>query len=219
MADFIDPGAFDLPNVEKAIDSTERPLIRQDLESVITRVDMKGTPFRKRWSRIKANGLTHEYTQRTSLGSPEGGSFYADGQLPLDGTTRYVRKGKQIKCIGETGRVTGLMISAGRSFADQIALEQQARMVSVLQAEENGLLHGNASLGTVVTNSDGSQTVQYLQFDGMERIIANEGGIVVNAGSFAGGAKISIPLINTGIQSIYEALGEPTCIAVGAREK
>lgn len=219
MAEFVSTDAFDLPDVNKAVDSTERALIRQDLESIITRVDMKGTPLRKRWDRTPANGLTHEFTQRTSLGSPEGGSFYADGQLPKDGTTRYLRKGKQIKCIGETGRVTGLMITAGRSFADQLALEQQARMVSVLQAEENALLYGSAAKGVVVTNSDGSQTVQYLEFDGLQRIIGNEGGVVVSAGSFAGGSKIGIPILNVAIEKIFLNNGEPTAIVVGAREK
>lgn len=218
MAQFIDPNAFDLPNVEKAVDTTERALIRQDLESIITRIDMKGTPLRKRWNRIPANGLTHEYTQQVSLGSPAS-SFYADGQLPQDGTTLYLRKGKQIKAIGEVGRVTGLMIAAGRSFADQLALEQQARMVSVLQAEENALLWGDSTQGNVVINSDGSQTVQYLQFDGLGRIIANEGGIVFDATTFSGGTKMSIPLINSVIQNIYDNLGEPTCIVVGSREK
>lgn len=218
MAEFIAPDAFDLPNVEKAIDSTERALLRQDLESVITKVDLKGTPLRKRWPRDKANGLTHEYTQRTSLGSPTS-SFYADGQLPNDGTTRYLRKGKQVKCLGEIGRVTGLMIAAGRSFADQLALEQQARMVSVLQAEETGLLYGDSTKPTAVTNTDGSQTIQYLEFDGLDRIIRQESGIVFDASSFTGGAKISIPLINTVIQNIYDNLGEPTAILVGSREK
>lgn len=219
MAEFIDPGAWDMPDVNKAIDSTERALIRQDLESVITRVDMKGTPLRKRWSRIKANGLTHEFTQRTSLGTPEGGAFYADGQLPPDGTTKYVRKGKMIKCIGEVGRVTGLMISAGRSFADQLALEQQARMVSVLQEEEKALIYGSAASPKTITNSDGSQTVEYLEFDGISKIINNEGGVVFSASTFAGGTKISIPMLNTVIESIYNANGEPTSILVGAREK
>lgn len=218
MADFIDPNAFDLPNVEKAVDTTERALIRQDLETVITRVDMKGMPLRKRWARTPANGLTHEYTQRVSLGSPTS-SFYPDGQLPPDGTTRYLRKGKQVKCIGEVGRVTGLMIAAGRSFADQLALEQQARMVSVLQAEENGLLWGDATQGTVITNSDGSQTIEYLQFDGLARIISNEGGISFSASGFSSGSKLSIPLINSVIQNIYDNLGEPTAIVVGSREK
>jgi hypothetical protein len=225
MAEFVSPEAFDLPNVEKAVDSTERALLRQDLESIITRVDMKGTPLRKRWPRVKANGLTHEYTQRTSLGSPSStatnglGSFYADGQLPQDGNTKYLRKGKQVKCLGETGRVTGLMISAGRSFADQLALEQQSRTVSVLQCEEGALLFGDSTQPYVVTNSDGSQTVEYLQFDGTQRIIANEGGILVDASTFAGGQKVSIPLINTVIQEVYDALGEPTAIVLGSREK
>lgn len=219
MAEFMDPGAFEYPDVNKAIDTTERALIRQDLESVITRVDMKGTPLRKRWSRIKANGLTHEYTQRTSLGTPEGGAFYADGQLPPDGTTKYLRKGKMIKCIGEVGRVTGLMISAGRSFADQLAMEQQSRMVSVLQEEEKGLIYASSATPKVITNGDGSQTVEYLEFDGIERIIANEAGIVFSAEGFAGGSKISIPLLNTVIEKIYNNNGEPTSILVGAREK
>jgi Family of unknown function (DUF5309) len=218
MAEFVSPDAFDLPDVNKAIDTTERSLLRQDLEAVITKVDMKGTPLRKRWPRVRANGLTHEYTQRTSLGSPTS-SFYPDGQLPNDGTTRYLRKGKQIKCIGEMGRVTGLMIAAGRSFADQLALEQQARMVSVLQAEEGALLTGDTTKGTVVTNSDGTQTVQYLQFDGLRRVLSQESGIVFDSSAFAGGAKISIPLVNTVIQNIYDNLGEPTAIVVGSREK
>jgi len=218
MAEFISPEAFDLPNVEKAVDSTERALLRQDLESIITKVDLKGTPLRKRWSRTKANGLTHEYTQRTSLGSPAS-SFYADGQLPNDGTTRYLRKGKQMKCLGEIGRVTGLMIAAGRSFADQLALEQQARLVSVLQAEESALLAGDSTVPTVVTNSDGSQTIMYLQFDGLDRIIRQESGIVVDASTYAGGSKLGMPLTNSVIQAIYDANGEPTAIVVGSREK
>jgi hypothetical protein len=218
MAEFIDPGAFDLPNVEKAVDSTERALLRQDLEALITKVDMKGTPLRKRWSRTPANGLTHEYTQRTSLGSPTT-SFYADGQLPNDGNTKYLRKGKQVKCIGETGRVTGLMIAAGRSFADQLALEQQARMVSVLQQEETALLAGDSTKPYTVTNSDGSQTIEYLEFDGLSRIVNQEGGIVFDASTFTGGSKISIPLINSVIQSIFDNNGEPTAIVVGSREK
>lgn len=219
MAGFMDPSAYELPDVNKAIDSTERPLIRQDLEQVITRVDMKGTPLRKRWPRIKADGLTHEYTQRTNLGTPEGGAFYADGQLPPDANTKYLRKGKMIKCIGEVGRVTGLMIAGGRSFADQLALEQQARMVSVLQEEEKGLIYASSANPKVITNGDGSQTVEYLEFDGIERIIANEAGIVFSAEGFAGGSKISIPLLNTVIEKIYNNNGEPTSILVGAREK
>src|SRR4051812_14488772 len=145
MADFIAPTAFDLPDVTKAIDTSESALLRQDLEAIITKVDMKGTPLRKRWPRVPANGLTHEYTQRTSLGSPTT-SFYADGGLPNDGTTRYVRKGKQVKALGEIGRVTGLMIAGGRNFADQLALEQLARMTSVLQAEESALHFGDSTV-------------------------------------------------------------------------
>lgn len=217
-AEFISPSAFDLPDVAKAVDSTETALLRQDLESVITKVDMKGTPLRKRWPRVPANGLTHEYTQRTSLGSPAS-SFYADGALPQDGTTRYVRKGKQIKCIGESGRVTGLMISGGRNFADQLALEQQARMTSVLQAEESALHFGDSSKGYAVANGDGTQTIQYLEFDGIDRIIRQEGGIVTDATTFADGTKLSIPLLNTVLQAIYDANGEPTAIEVGSREK
>lgn len=215
---FINPSAFDLPDVEKAVDSTETALQRQSLEAVITKVDMKGTPLRKRWPRVPANGLTHEYTQRTSLGSPSS-SFYADGSLPADGNTRYIRKGKQIKCLGESGRVTGLQIAAGRSFADQLALEQQARITSVLQSEENGLHFGDASKGYAVDNGDGTQTILYLEFDGIRRIIRNEGGIVIDASASADGAKLSIPLINTALQAVYDANGEPTAIEVGSREK
>jgi hypothetical protein len=111
------------------------------------------------------------------------------------------------------------MIAAGRSFADQLALEQQARLVSVLQAEEYALYWGDSTVGTTITNADGSQSVQYLQFDGLDRIIRNEGGIVFDASSFSGGSKISIPLVNTIIQGIYDNLGEPTAIVVGSREK
>lgn len=217
-AEFISPSAFDLPDVEKAVDSTERSLLRQDLESVITKIDMKGTPLRKRWSRSKANGLTHEYTQRTSLGSPSS-SFYADGQLPSDGTTRYVRKGKQVKCIGEIGRVTGLMIAAGRSFADQLALEQQARMVSVLQAEEGALLNGDSTKPYMVVDGSGNQTPQYLEFDGLDRIIAQEGGVSIDASTYPGGSKVSIPIVNSAIQQVYDANGEPTAVVMGSREK
>lgn len=218
MAGFVDPNVLELPDVEKAVDSTETALHRQDLESLITKVDMKGTPLRKRWPRDEANGLTHEYTQRVSLGSPPS-SFYADGALPPDGTTRYVRKGKQIKCIGEVGKVTGLQIAGGRSFADQLALEQQARTTSVLQAEEAALHFGDATKPYNVDNGDGTYTVQYLEFDGMERIIRQEGGIVVDASTFADGPKLSIPLLNTVLQAQYDANGEPTAIEVGSREK
>ena len=68
-------------------------------------------------------------------------------------------------------------------------------------------------------NPDGSQTIEYLQFDGMQRIIANEGGVILDASTFAGGQKLNIPLLNQGIQSIYDALGEPTTVVVGSREK
>jgi hypothetical protein len=61
--------------------------------------------------------------------------------------------------------------------------------------------------------------VQYLQFDGMDRIIRQEGGIVVDASTFPDGSKLSIPLINTILQSIYDANGEPTAIEVSSREK
>lgn len=218
MANFVDPNVFDLPDVHKAVDSSETALHRQSLESIITKVDMKGTPLRKRWSRVPANGLTHEYTQRTSLGSPTS-SFYADGALPPDGNTRYVRKGKQIKCLGESGQVTGLQIAGGRNFADQLSLEQMARTTSVLQAEEAALLAGDSTKGYNVLQADGSTSVQYLEFDGMERIIRQEGGLVVDASMQPDGAKVSIPLINTILQGIYDANGEPTCILVGSREK
>ncbi len=215
---FIDPAAFDLPDVSKAVDTTETALLRQSLESVITKVDMKGTPLRKRWSRTQANGLTHEYTQRTSLGSPIS-PFYADGRLPSDGTTRYVRKGKQIKALGETGKVTGLMLAGGRNFADQLALEQTARMTSVLQGEENALIYGDSTKGYNVLNDDGSTSVQYLEFDGIKRITKQEGGIVVDASTFPDGAKLSIPLLNYALQLVYDANGESTCIHIGSREK
>lgn len=216
---FIAPTVFDLPDVFKAIDTTETALLRQDLEPLITKVDMKGTPLRKRWPRVPANGLTHEYTQRTSLGGPAAGSFYADGALPLDGNTRYVRKGKQIKALGQTGRVTGLMIVGGRNFADQLSIEEMARFTSVLQDEETALLFGDSSKGYSVPNGDGSNTIQYLEFDGIERIIRQEGGIVVDASLFADGPKISLPLLNSILQAQYDANGEPTAIVVGSREK
>lgn len=218
MAQFVDPAVFELPDVHKAIDTSETALQRQSLEAIITKVDMKGTPLRKRWPRKQANGLTHEYTQRTSLGSPTS-SFYADGGLPPDGNTRYIRKGKQIKCIGESGRVTGLMIAGGRNFADQYALEQQARMTSVFQAEEAALLSGDTTRPYNVLNDDGTTTVQYLEFDGMERIIRQEGGIVIDASLQPDGSKVSIPVVNSTLQAIYDANGEPTAILVGSREK
>jgi hypothetical protein len=61
--------------------------------------------------------------------------------------------------------------------------------------------------------------VQYLQFDGMDRIIRQEGGIVVDASHVPDGSKLSIPLLNTILQAIYDANGEPTAIEVSSREK
>jgi hypothetical protein len=135
MAGFINPTAFDLPDVAKAVDTTE------------TRPAAPGPRGRHHQGRheghaaaqalvARAGQRPHARVHAAHVARLADESFYADGALPQDGNTRYLRKGKQIKCLGEVGRVTGLMIAGGRNFADQLALEQTARMTSVLQAEE-----------------------------------------------------------------------------------
>ena len=52
--------------------------------------------------------------------------------------------------------------------------------------------------------------MEFLEFDGISRIINNEGGIVFSAGGFAGGTKISIPLLNSVIEKSATWLGTQT---------
>jgi len=154
-----------LGNVEKTISTTTaggaaglstNVLVRENLADAITKLSYLETAIRDRLSRKQGSGLAASWVVMTGITA--GNSAFAEGGTPTQDNATFARRSAVYKEYGKTKSITDKMMAAGRSFADEEALQTEIAMREVVQDEERDIVTGNSG-------------VNALQFDGLQTYI------------------------------------------------
>jgi len=169
---------------------------------VPTYVDPQLYVFTRRQTPLAAGGLPRvsnkslfaDYVKQTTLKTakfkPELGA--------LDETqSTYVRAAKPVKFMYSTGVISGPLLTAGADWNSALAYETEASYRSLKELEENTIINGNPTSGTV----DGSTTDENA-FTGLVQ------SITTNTSNMSS-AAITLGTLRTGFKTIREAKGEP----------
>jgi len=112
------------------------------VDSTIVDRTVREAPFRNITPRRAIKGQTYDYIPLTSKG---GAVWAAENAAIADQTDVYDRVSVNVKFLYAKGRVSGPSIAAMRGFIDPSSLDLSVKTASVIEAEEDALINGDAS--------------------------------------------------------------------------
>ena len=123
------------------------PLKVESLEKNLTITTFKESDIRfwKRIEKVPAYNTVEEYNQLQSYGNDTGG-FTAEGELPEEEDSIYVRRAELVKFLGITKAVTHPMQLVTTHIGDVIQRETQNGIAWILRKADKSLFNANASL-------------------------------------------------------------------------
>lgn len=160
------------------------------------------------WQKIpkqKGFSTVEEYTQVISPGSNVGShapGFIPAGVLPSESEANYQRKYGLVKYLGTTRRVTVQQTFVNNMVPDVVALENQMGTLWILRNLEWGLYNGY---------SKGKNGAEYIQFDGLERVVRDYNSTVGNKNIIDLRNNILTPdIINDSVSILLENYAIPS---------
>ena len=152
-----------LDNVSKTLSMpaySEGPAnMRENLSSVVTKLNKRVTPIRDRLPRVTWSGLAAAWNVLTTIWS--GATPTAEWAKPTQSASTYVKRHALYKQFGSTKGITDMMINAGKSFQNQEAAELEIAMLELLRDEETFIVTWDINVSalqydwlkkTIVTN-------------------------------------------------------------------
>lgn len=103
------------------------------------------TPLRNLLPRRAIRGATYDYIPLTAKG---GAVWAAENAAIADQIDTYDRTSVAIKFLYAKGRISGPAIAAMRGFIDPSQLDLSVKTVSIMEAEEDMIINGDASTNT-----------------------------------------------------------------------
>jgi len=103
---------------------------------------VRETPLRNVTPRRAIKGQTYDYIPLTAKG---GAVWAAENAAIADQIDTYDRTSVNVKFLYAKGRVSGPAIAAMRGFIDPSNLDLSVKTVSIMEAEEDALINGDAS--------------------------------------------------------------------------
>ena len=103
---------------------------------------VRETPLRNVLPRRAVKGMTYDYVPLTAKG---GAVWAAENAAIADQVDVYNRTSVGIKFLYAKGRVSGPSIAAMRGFVDPTQLDLSVKTVSIMEAEEDMIINGDAS--------------------------------------------------------------------------
>lgn len=109
-----------------------------------THVDrtIRETPLRNIYPRRAIRGQTYDYIPLTAKG---GAVWAAENAVIADQIDTYDRTSVAVKFLYGKGRITGPAIAAMRGFIDPSQLDLAVKTASIMEAEEDAIINGDAS--------------------------------------------------------------------------
>jgi HK97 family phage major capsid protein len=109
--------------------------------SIVDRT-IRETPLRNIYPRRAIRGQTYDYIPLTAKG---GASWEAENATIADQIDTYDRTSVNIKFLYAKGRISGPAIAAMRGFIDPTQLDLAVKSASIMEAEEDAIINGDAS--------------------------------------------------------------------------
>jgi len=146
---------------------------------------IRETPLRNLYPRRAVRGATYDYIPLTSKG---GAVWAAENAVIADQVDVYDRESVYIKFLYAKGRISGPSIPMMQGFIDPTQLDMAVKTASIMEAEEDAIINGDASTNTEEPNG---------------LII----GITTNTTNRSGGLP-TLPLIRAEFDTAYNANGQ-----------
>lgn len=147
--------------------------------------------------RVTNNGLFADYVVRTAISTAK---WRGETQALASAESTYTRYATPMKFAYAVGELAGPLMVASKVWQDALKIETEGQYKSLKYLEENTIINGNPTSGTVDGGTSDSNA-----FTGLIN------GITTNT-SDKSSAEISLENIRDGIRTIREAYGEPDLI-------
>lgn len=153
-----------IADLQKAIATSDTAFpVRENLAAEAKVMIPVDTPLLNRFPQVPGAGKAAAWKEITSFGSTPTGDnvFYAEGGAPSSRTTVYADRSETYKQVGLDGGVSGLAISAGANFQDQLAAEKRNTLLHLKRLEETAIINGSGTgnafsgLRTQITSANG----------------------------------------------------------------
>lgn len=109
--------------------------------SIVDRT-IRETPLRNLYPRRAVRGSTYDYIPLTAKG---GAVWAAENAVIADQVDTYDRTSVNIKYLYAKGRISGPAIVSMREFIDPSQLDLAVKSASIMEAEEDAIINGDAS--------------------------------------------------------------------------
>ncbi len=109
--------------------------------SIVDRT-IRETPLRNIYPRRAIRGQTYDYIPLTAKG---GAVWAAENAVIADQIDTYDRVSVNVKFLYAKGRISGPAIAAMRGFIDPSQLDLAVKTASIMEAEEDAIINGDAS--------------------------------------------------------------------------
>ena len=119
------------------------------VDSTIVNQTIRETPMRNITPRRAIKGMTYDYIPLTSKG---GAVWAAENAAIADQVDSYERVSVPVKFLYAKGRVSGPSIAAMRGFIDPSQLDLSVKTQSMMEAEEDAIINGDASTNPLEPN-------------------------------------------------------------------
>ena len=103
---------------------------------------IRETPLRNIYPRRAIKGQTYDYIPLTAKG---GAVWKAENAVISDQIDTYDRTSVNVKFLYAKGRISGPAIAAMRGFIDPSQLDLAVKSASIMEAEEDAIINGDAS--------------------------------------------------------------------------
>ena len=147
--------------------------------------------------RVAQMGIYADIIRRTVLPTAQ---WKQEGAALDTSTSTYTRGVVRVRYLYGVGEITGPMMLASRVWQNALSLEQEAQFRAVKELEEDTILDGNPSAGTV----DGTVSDENAFIGLVNSITTNN--------TAQAGARIALDDIRNAFRIIREARGEPDLI-------
>jgi len=117
-------------------------LIPVYVDSTIVNRTIRQTPMRNLTPRRAIKGQTYDYIPLTAKG---GAAWYAENAAIADQVDTYDRISVFVKFLYAKGRISGPSIASMKGFIDPSQLDLSVKTASMMEAEEDAIINGDAS--------------------------------------------------------------------------
>jgi len=179
---------------------------REDVSDIITNITPTETPLYSMFGKTKAKSTYHEWLE-DELNAPGANAQVEGADYPTDSSTTRTRKGNYTQIFAKTAKVTATQeVVAKYGIKSELAYQMANRMKEIAKDVEYAIINNTSKVAGDASTAR--------QMGGIQAFVTT------NVDDNGGTARdLTEDLLNDGIQSAWQAGGDPNVVVVCGKHK